>query len=171
MLDTKRLLRVGLAKAKEQAAWLEGISITQSAGAPIERVRIRVVAARYDLAREMKKQCSYSDAASTAMQRLTISRSYYAMYHASRAAAYLYYQGDDHQQHSDLPQRMPPDLPNSGVWGNQLKSAREYRNQADYDPYPKSNKYWKAIAEAVSHDAASFLPIVKLYLRDKGCAV
>lgn len=171
MLDTRRLLRIGLAKAKEQAAWLEGISIERSAGVPLNQLRVRVAVSRFELAREMKRQCTYNASAPTAMQRLTISRSYYAMYHAVRAAAYLHYGGDDHQQHSDLPQRIPPDLPNSAIWGNQLKSAREYRNQADYDPYPKSKNYWRSIAETVHSDSVALLPIVRLYLRNKGCSV
>jgi uncharacterized protein (UPF0332 family) len=171
MLDTKRLLRIGQAKSKEQSAWLEGISIERSSGETIERIRIRIVAARFALAREMKKQSRYSPSASAAMQRLTVSRSYYAMYHAIRSAAYIHYAGDDHQQHSDLPQKIPDDFPSYGVWGNQLKSAREYRNQADYDPYPRSRKYWKVMAESVHADAVQLLPIVRNYLRGKGCNV
>lgn len=171
MLDTKRLLRIGQAKIKEQSAWHEGISIEKSSGETIERIRIRIVAARFALAQEMKKQNSYSPDASAAIQRLTVSRSYYAMYHAIRAAAYIHYAGDDHQAHSDLPNKIPSDFPSNIVWGNQLKSAREYRNQADYDPYPRSIKYWKVMAEAVHEDAVKLLPIVRNYLRGKGCSV
>jgi hypothetical protein len=93
------------------------------------------------------------------------------MYHALRSAAYMHYGGDDHQEHSELPKKVPQDFPNHDFWANQLKSAREYRNQADYDPYPKSNAYWQSIATSVAADAANLMPIVTAYLRSKGCNV
>lgn len=169
MLDTKRLVRVGLAKAKDHIAWQEGISLEKAAGSSIAKLRLRVVVARFQLAKDMKGQCGYSAAAPVATQRLTVSRSYYAMYHAFRAAAYIHYLGDDHQQHSDLPQKLPSDFPDAAAWGNQLKSAREYRNQADYDPYPKSSNYWKSTAKVVFDDASSLLPVARNYLIGKGC--
>lgn len=170
-LDTKRLLRIGLAKGKEQSAWLEGISLERAAGQTIDQLRCRVVASRFSLAKEMRNQSSYSPLSSMPIQRLTISRSYYVMYHSIRAAAYLFYLGDDHQQHSELPQKVPNDFPNHAVWANQLKSAREYRNQADYDPYPKSVTYWRNIAATVYADAGNLMPVVAAYLRGKGCRI
>lgn len=170
-LDTKRLLRLGLAKARDQSAWLEGINLERDAGQTITQLRSRVVVSRFSLAKKMRVQCSYSAAAPVHMQRLTISRSYYAMYHSIRAVAYIFYSGDDHQQHSDLPLRVPNDFPDHALWANQLKSAREYRNQADYDPYPKSTVYWKKIAQTVYMDAGTLMPIVATYLRAKGCRV
>lgn len=170
-IDTQRLLRVGLAKAKDQSAWLEGISLEKTARQTIDELRRRVVIARLSLAKDMRAYSAFALGASKPMHRLVISRSYYCMYHAMRSVAYIYYGGDDHQQHSDLPQKIPNDFPDHAMWGNQLKSAREYRNQADYDPYPKSASYWKAIATSVSADANKLMPVVVTYLRDKGCSL
>jgi uncharacterized protein (UPF0332 family) len=117
----------------------------------------------------MSKQSTFEPTAPLHIQRLTISRAYYAMYHSLRAVAYIYHGGDDHQQHSDLPQRLPSDFPDVAIWGNQLKSAREYRNQADYDPYPKSIAYWRDIAQLVDSDSKVLLPLTRNYLRSKGC--
>ena len=171
MLNTQRLLRVGLAKAKEQQAWAEGISLEKAARASIDVINKRVAVARYKLAVDLGKQCTYVPTASVSMQRLAISRAYYAMYHAIRASAYMHYRGDDHQGHSDLPQKVPHDFPNAGVWSNQLKSAREYRNQADYDPYPRSLNYWRAAAFAVNNDYKVLMPVARAYLRSKGCNI
>jgi hypothetical protein len=93
------------------------------------------------------------------------------MYHAMRSAAYIFYQCDDHEKHSDLSGKIPDDFPNHSTWGNQLKSAREYRNQADYDPYPRKGVYWSHIAKLVEADSVALLPIVANYLRGKGCRV
>jgi len=170
-LDTKRLLRVGLAKAKDHAAWQEGVSLERDSGQRIEALAKRVAAARIALAKEMMAFGRFALAAERPMHRLVISRSYYCMYHAVRAAAFVHYGGDDHQRHDDLPQRMPNDFPDAAAWGNQLKSAREYRNQADYDPYPRTATYWQPIAASVFCDAEQVLPLAIAYLRTKGCVI
>lgn len=171
MLDTKRLLRIGKAKQKEQAAWLEGVSIERAARMSISELRLRVAVARFKLAAEIRRQCVFSPTASVAMHRLTVSRSYYTMYHAMRSAAYLYYGGDDHEQHTVLSSKIPDDFPDSMLWANQLKSAREYRNQADYDPYPRTKNYWCPIAESVNGDAKRLIPVARVYLQKFGCRI
>ena len=40
--------------------------------------------------------------------RASVSRSYYAMYHAMRAAVFVFHGGDDHQEHKILPAKHPP---------------------------------------------------------------
>jgi uncharacterized protein (UPF0332 family) len=170
-IDTKRLLRIGQAKKQQQADWLEGINLQIAAAQSIQQLRQRVAAARYGLAVDMRRSSRYAQTSGHALDRLVISRSYYSMYHAMRAAAYMYYEGDDHQQHADLPQRIPDDFQNRLDWSNQLKSAREYRNQADYDPYPRTAAYWRGIAHVVATDSKNLLPIVRMYLRAKGCNV
>lgn len=171
MLDTSRLIRIGKAKKREQAAWLEGVALERDACQSIQELRLRVVSARFRLALEMRRQCDTRLRESSAAYRLTISRSYYAMYHAMRAAAYIFHGGDDHELHSELPTKVPSDFPNSALWGNQLKSAREYRNQADYDPYPRGIAYWRGVAHGVSGDAGRLIPAVRGYLKGRGCKV
>ena len=168
-IDTQRLIRIGQAKLKDQAAWKEGVSLERASGLTIDALRVRVATARFHLAKEMRGYSSFAMTSGRPLYRLAISRAYYFMYHSIRAAAYLHYGGDDHQQHSDLPQKVPLDFPDRAKWGNQLKSAREYRNQADYDPYPKSTKYWKQVAQLVTSDANALAPITMAYLRAKGC--
>lgn len=171
MLDTRRLLRIGGAESKVQSGWAEGVSIERDAGTTIASLRLRLAAARFKLAQDISRQSIYSPSSAAHVCRLVVSRFYYAMYHSVRAAAYLHYGGDDHQSHSDLPQRVPRDFPDYNYWGNQLKSAREYRNQADYDPYPKAAKYWRGVACTVSGDASRLMPVVRMYLRNMGCKI
>lgn len=168
-LGTDRLLRVGQAKAKEQQAWSEGVSLRQSAGVELEHLRLRVASARFALAKEMLQQAEQANKSTKIKYRLIISRAYYAMYHAVRAAAFVHYRGDDHEPHRELPGKVPSDFPNAQIVGNELKSAREYRNQADYDPYPRVPKYWAGIAATVYADAKALLPNVAVYLKNKGC--
>ena len=168
-IDTKRLIRVGQAKCKEQAAWKEGIDLERASGQSIESLQVRVATARIFLAKEMHGYSKLAMKLPKPLYRLAISRAYYSMYHAIRAAAYLHYAGDDHQQHSDLPQKVPSDFPDYEKWANQLKSAREYRNQADYDPYPRSQVYWRRVATLVTNDANELAPLTAKYLRAKGC--
>lgn len=168
-IDTNRLIRVGQAKCKDRAAWEEGISLERVSGQSIRALQVRVATARILLAKEMHSYSKLAMKLPKPLYRLAINRAYYSMYHAIRAAAYLHYGGDDHQQHSDLPQKLPGDFPDHQKWGNQLKSAREYRNQADYDPYPRSHVYWKGVAVLVTKDANELAPLTANYLRAKGC--
>lgn len=170
-LNNTRLIRIGLVKAKDRSAWEEGVSLERDSGQTINDLALRVAAARIALAKEMRVFGRFAANAPRPMHRLVISRSYYSMYHAIRAASYIHFHGDDHQRHDDLPQKVPQDFPNFQMWGNQLKSAREYRNQADYDPYPKASRYWSSIAATVRADAEQLLPLTIAYLRGKGCVV
>ncbi|WP_084421398.1 HEPN domain-containing protein [Rhodococcus gordoniae] len=90
--------------------------------------------------------------------RTSISRHYYAMYHAARAIAFATHKGDDFQQHSILPKNLPTKLPpsnSSGPWQTELTRARLIRNQADYDLYPVSIKDW----EGDARDMAAIAPL------------
>jgi hypothetical protein len=93
------------------------------------------------------------------------------MYHAMRAASYVHHGGDDHQQHSELPQHTPVDFPNAAAWTNRLKVARAKRNEADYEPYPKSGAAWRPHAQAVAADATALLIETRAYLLRKGCTL
>lgn len=93
------------------------------------------------------------------------------MYHSLRACAFVFHGGDDHEEHSKLPTKIPPDFEDRESWGNKLKVAREIRNRADYDPYPKSNSAWKSDALALQANAEDFLKICRTYLKRKGCNI
>lgn len=101
--------------------------------------------------------------------RLAINRAYYSLYHAFRATMFFYAKGDDHQDHSELPARLPQDFPNRDVWMNALKNARMERNRADYEPYPIQSQHWSVPAATVLEDATKALPAIVTYLQTKGC--
>jgi hypothetical protein len=95
------------------------------------------------------------------------------MYHSMRACVYIHHHGDDHQWHTDLPKKVPPDFdPDPTVnWQNKMKDAREVRNSADYDPYPKADSAWKRHAESLKADAGLLILLSRKYLLDRGCKI
>jgi hypothetical protein len=93
------------------------------------------------------------------------------MYHAARALVFLASTGDDHDDHTKLPTRLPEDLHQVDRWKTVLKEARIARNAADYDPYPKSDAAWAANARDLKADTLEFLGVVKDYCRDRGCPI
>ena len=107
----------------------------------------------------------------TSFNRLRITRSYYAMYHAARAVVFLVKKGDDHESHSTLPEHLPKDFPDRHAWHNELKNARFERNRADYDPYPKGERGFSGTAHATYHQADAFIKVARVYLRKKGCSL
>ena len=102
------------------------------------------------------------------LYRSAISQFYYSMYHAMRACVFVSHQGDDYEQHGALPKYVLNDSSFDFNWQNILKDARELRNRADYDPYPKSNTAWKQDALDLKKDADLFLSTTRAYLQKKG---
>lgn len=100
--------------------------------------------------------------------RLCVSRSYYAMYHSARAVVYFSHGGDDHEEHSKLPNHIPPDFPSHTHWQNALKNARLKRNEADYDPYPLTDSAFKNDASTQLVLAQQLVKSAKAYLKTKG---
>jgi len=86
-----------------------------------------------------------------------------------RACVFLYNNGDDFQEHSELPKHIPDDFPSKSLWQTRLKDARLSRNNADYDPYPRSEKAWKKPAFSLGTDADLLLKETRAYLKKKGC--
>jgi hypothetical protein len=105
------------------------------------------------------------------MQRNAISRSYYGMYHAARAVAYLHHEGDDHEGHNDLHKGLPDDFPDVNLWKNALKDARLRRNEADYDPYPPDDKAFRQHGRSQIIIADKFISEAEAYLRARGCPI
>ena len=54
---------------------------------------------------------------------------------------------------------------------NDLKNARFERNRADYDPYPKNDLMFRPIAIELIQKAEDLLPVVRSYLKKKGCSL
>lgn len=162
-------LTVSKAKTNQLTGWQTGVALRQKAGVELSDIQREVASDRFQLSLEFNRQAKRLWKCQPAPYRSIISRHYYAMYHALRACAYLGTPGDDNEEHKKLPSSLPPSLPNSAAWGNALKNARETRNRADYDPYPKSNTAWKIDAEALKVSAISCLADAQSYLKAQGC--
>jgi len=100
--------------------------------------------------------------------RTAISRAYYAMYHTCRGLVFFDTQGDDHQEHSELPKHLPADFPARATWENTIKNARLERNRADYEPYPRRDASFAVRAKDVCRDFRDFRSATRAYLRGKG---
>lgn len=163
------LRRVVEASKIQLAAYKEGVYLTTTSGWSIDDLRHEATSDRMELARHFLGVGDKLLRVRPAQHRSAISRYYYCMYHALRAVVFFQHEGDDHESHSALPGHVPKDFPNSAVWSNDLKSARENRNSADYDPYPPAHTSWQAMAKDLGLQAPSLLAISEAYLRGKGC--
>lgn len=103
------------------------------------------------------------------MERSSISRSYYGMYHGARALAFLSLEGDDNEGHNELHKGLPEDFPDVEQWRNALKDARLRRNEADYDPYPVGESEFAVIGRTQIGIVTNFLNETESYLRARGC--
>lgn len=102
--------------------------------------------------------------------RSAISRYYYAMFQAARAVVFIAHQGDDHNDHQELPKRLPHQFPQRTYWVNQLKDARIARNEADYGPYPKVHTGWIAQGRQLKVEAHNFVALADGHLTTLGVA-
>lgn len=143
-----------------------GASLAARTGLDVNKIRLKAANDRAMLAAAFLKEAKYV-AANGGMNRTVVSRAYYAMYHAARAITFLSYGGDDHQEHSTLPGKLPRDFPESAQWQNALKNARLERNKADYDPYPRSDADFGAAALALLLEAKLLVTAAKAYIRSK----
>jgi uncharacterized protein (UPF0332 family) len=165
----KDLLFVSKSDKKTIDGWKAGASLQQRTGYLIDELRIKATADRIKLS---QKLCIAAKATTQGKNRSywsAASRAYYSMYHAFRATAFFVHEGDDHEEHAKLPSGIPPDFPGRATWENDLKGARLSRNRADYDPYPKNDLMFKVIAFELIKKAESLRPIVRSYLKTKGC--
>lgn len=105
---------------------------------------------------------------SAAEFRCAIGRYYYAMFQSARALAFIDSGGDDNNDHQKLPGQLPQALANRNRLANDLKTARNTRNRADYDPYPTAPIDWQPIALDLKKSAASFVAACDSYLKAMG---
>jgi hypothetical protein len=163
------LQRVAEADAKLVINWREGVSLESRSGRSLDELQHRVSADRLALAADLVRRGERLVGSNPPQYRDAISRFYYAAYHAFRSVVYFRTGGDDHEQHSILPTKIPIDFPNHTLWSNNLKSAREIRNSADYDMYPKRDSSWRRKCIEVQTIAESAVRDSRTYLRTKGC--
>jgi uncharacterized protein (UPF0332 family) len=168
--DPRILHRVAEAPSRRFADWKEGVSLEARSGKELDDLHQRATADRIQMALDFRRRATALLAQQPPMHRDAISRNYYAIYHAFRAAVFFITRGDEHNGHSELQKQIPDDFPDSDIWKNNLKIAREIRNSADYDLYPKSDNAWRDNAELVRQLAARAIPEVRSYLRSKGCS-
>lgn len=153
-------------------SWNEGVSLVKDSGRTVTELLEKVAADRWIFASTQRAHAKILMRQKPPLYRSAISRHYYAMYHAMRACVFLSNPGDDHEDHNKLPLHIPPDFDQQSVnWQAKLKDARLARNRADYEPYPKANTAWQAVALTIQSDAEDLLRVSRLYLRKKGCSL
>jgi uncharacterized protein (UPF0332 family) len=162
------LQRVGTATKRNLTDWQEGLSIEARSGKPLEVLRHRATTDRLALATECRNRARRLETLDPPMFRDAISRYYYCLYHAFRAAVYFVIEGDDHQEHKALPGAIPDSFPDVDQWRNALKTARLTRNAADYNAYPKAEGRWRADCAVLSQDVDRALVSIRTYLRQEG---
>lgn len=171
ILPNVRLLRISEAPSNRIADWKEGVSIEHDSAHTLSQLALLTAADRFNLAFEHKRHANKLLSLPRPLYRSAVSRYYYAMYQALRACLYLSHEGDDHQEHSKLPQFIPKDFAPGEDWQTKLKNARMMRNRADYDPYPKSDMAFRFDAVSLKGDADRLLVLARDYLRSKGCTI
>lgn len=148
-------MRSEVAKARRsQLALLRVIEPDVAAGTNVTAIVELAAQARLALASDILAVAdglvrSGARGSSAAAARAAISRYYYAMFQAVRAVVFVAVDGDDFNDHQELPKRLPPNFPQRATWVNELKSARNSRNDADYDPYPVASAYWLGQARSL----------------------
>jgi uncharacterized protein (UPF0332 family) len=171
ILPNERLLRVSQATKTSIDNWKEGVSLEQGSARTISELKILVVQDRWSLSLEHRRHANRLLASRPPLYRSAVSRYYYAMYHAMRSCVYVSHGGDDHEGHSKLPQNIPADFAPGEDWQTKLKDARLTRNNADYDPYPKSDKAFRNKALSLKSDCDRLLMLARNYLRERGCVL
>ena len=166
-ITDSELLLISKAKVEKLKNFADGVSLTHRARVSIARLRARVAKDRLRLARAQLRDAVTAASSDPQLSRTAVSRAYFAMYHAARAATYLSHGGDDHEEHSALPGRIPVDLPNFEQWRNKLKNARLERNRADYDPYPKGEAAFEECCTLLIREAKEFIQIAQKYINLK----
>ena len=143
VLPNNRLIRLTEATNAQINYWKEGVSLQKDSGRTIPELISKAAADRWYFASDHRRNANKLLKSKPPLYRSAVSRYYYSMYHAMRACVFVNHQGDDYQQHGQLPQYIPSDFPSRSSWQNILKDARDLRNRADYEPYPKSNMAWR----------------------------
>jgi len=165
------VLFVSKSVQKKLELLISGASLEKRTGYTIEVLVSKATADRLELSQQLRRAAEAAAMGTRRDFRSATSRAYYSMYHALRATAFFVHRGDDHEEHSKLPQGIPADFPDRAQWENDLKGARLDRNRADYDPYPKNDLMFKTAALELIQKAEDLWPVVRSYLKKKGCSL
>ncbi|MGE8565258.1 MULTISPECIES: HEPN domain-containing protein [Achromobacter] len=166
-ITENELLLVSKSNQETLRGFARGVQLTTRSGRSIHELQVRVALDRLKLANLHLRQASAAARAKAPHHRATVSRAYYAMYHAARAVTYLAIGGDDHEGHSVLPMKLPADFPDCDEWKNRLKIARLERNRADYDPYPAGDVEFSDSAGELLQNARMLVKLSRAYLHSK----
>ena len=112
-LPDKRLIRLAEATNAQINHWKEGVSLQKDSGRTIPELISKAAADRWHFAYEHRHDANKLLNSKPPLYRSAVSRYYYSMYHAMRACVFVSHQGDDHEQHSELPKyklSFPSDL-------------------------------------------------------------
>lgn len=169
MINPNIRLRVSQAKKSLITNWGEGVFIEAETGQTVTQLLHRATVDRFELALDFRRRSRQLFTPPANNYRDAVSRLYYAMYHAARAVVFFANRGDDNQDHQVLPASIPADFPNTAIWANRLKTARDNRNRADYDPFPRGGAFWRLLASNLSNEVDDFIVVARQYLRGKGC--
>ncbi|MDQ4501303.1 hypothetical protein [Sinomonas sp. ASV322] len=166
-----RLLRLSKLASRDVALLSEGASMVADLSMSIADARSKISADRILLAEQFIAMADRMARSRADMSRAAIARYYYAMYHSMRAVAFFHFNGDDFEAHATLHQKgIPKDYPNASAAANSLRDARLLRNEADYDPYPQMDAYFRDAAKRISQTARDFVAKARQYLLNKGNA-
>ena len=166
-ITEKELLLVSKSNQDALKGFALGVHLASRSGRSINELQVRVAQDRIKLAGLHLRQAATASRSTPPRHRTTVSRAYYAMYHAARAASYISIGGDDHEQHSVLATKLPGDFPDCNEWKNRLKTARLERNRADYDPYPAGDGDFSGSAGEIMKHARLMLKLARVYLQSK----
>lgn len=148
-----------------------GAYLERTSGQPIDKLLEIAIIDRLRFAEQTLKTARKFARQLDKQHRLTIARSYYAMYHTARAVVFHAEGGDDYQEHSTLRNKLPPDFPDYAMWKNKMNDARLERNKADYVPYPVKESAFSETAAMTLDNAEQFMRQARQYLKSKGCAL
>lgn len=166
-LTDSELLLISKSNFDKLRNFADGAQLVRRSRRSIKQLQSQVAKDRLTLAKLHLKDATVVLKCTPAMNRAVVSRAYYALYHAARAATYISFGGDDHEQHTTLPTKFPADFPDSDIWRNCLKNARLERNRADYDPYPAGDADFAATAIKLVSEAKQFIKLTQSYLKLK----
>jgi uncharacterized protein (UPF0332 family) len=161
--------RVAEARKTDLNKWEEGVRLERLSGHSIEELRHRAAADRLRLSAELATRARQLAEGAQTSFRDAVSRAYYSMYHSWRAVVYFESGGDDNQEHKTVAKYSPAGFADVAIWQNTLKTARETRNRADYEPYPKADSAWRTDAVELCNQADDLLRLARRYLRQGGC--
>lgn len=165
------MLQICEAERSQIKSWRTGVQFAAELGLTVDQLCVLATIERWKQSRTIRLDGNRCIHLRPPRYRIAVNRFYYSMYHAFRSVAYHYYDGDDHQEHRDLPTKLPSDFPDADKWKNRLKNARELRNQADYTPFPKSDAAWKRNALELAIHAREAELLTKSYLQTRGVAI